>query len=144
MKLEFDNVHFDGKILTKWDVILRIVGDIRVHVGGQVVYREVEFCLVEFAVALGNWFVVATDMGPDFIYTSIESETEGLIRFTRVGLGSWRVSAADQEQEALVLFATEELKNAAIAYIRDLRCHLQPEFDILSCIEESEVRKALQ
>jgi len=144
MRLEFRNVHFDGEIRTKSDVLLRIVGDFALRVGGRVVYREVEFCLVEFAVALAEWLVVATDLRPDFAYTSLESEVEGLIRFTPVGPGNWRVSAAHQEQQVEDLLATAELKNAALTYIRDLRTELQPKWDIVQYVEDEKVRETLQ
>jgi hypothetical protein len=144
MKLEFSNVHYDGKIPTKWDVLLRIVGDFALWVGGRVIYQEVEFCLVEFALALGSWLTVATDLGPDFVYTSLESETEGLVRFTRLKPGTWRVSAAHQDQESTDLLTTAELKSAALTYIRDVRAHLLPKLDILRYVADTKVRRELQ
>jgi hypothetical protein len=144
MRIAFDNLHFDGEIRTEWDVLLRIVGDITLWVRDRAIYREVEFPFVEFALHLANWFVMATDLGPDFVYTSLESETEGLIRFTRLSLGSWRVTAAYQHQEALDALTTEELKNAVLAYIRDLRGRLRPKVDILQYVENPKARKALQ
>lgn len=143
MKIEFTNVHFDGEIRTKWDAVLRIVGDFILRMSGRVVYREVEFCLVEFAVALASWFAVATDMGPDFVYTSMESETEGLVRFTRLKPGTWRVSAADQDHDEAGSLTTTELKNEALEYIRNLRVHLLPKFDILQYVEDVKVRNIL-
>jgi len=144
MRLEFSNVHFDGEIRTKWDVLLRIVGDFALRVRGGVIYREEEFCLVELSVALANWLVVATDLGPDFVYTSSESETQGLVRFTRLKPGAWRVSAAHQDQEAADPITTMELKHAALSYIRDLRACLLEKVDILQYVEDAKVREELQ
>jgi hypothetical protein len=144
MKLEFANVHFEGEIRTKWDALLRVVGDFALLIRGRVIYREVEFCLVEFAIALANWLAVATDLGPDFVYTSLESETEGLVRFARLGPGNWRVSAAHQDEKALVSITTGELGEAVLAYIRDLRAHLYPKLDILQYVEDAKVREAIQ
>ena len=144
MKLEFSNVHFERDVRTKWDVLLRIVGDFALRVRGLVIYREVEFCLVEFAVVLAGWLTIVTDLGPDFVYTSLESETEGLVRFTRLKPGTWRVSAAHQDQESMDLVTTAELKDAALAYIRDVRAHLLPKLDILQYVEDAKVRRELQ
>lgn len=144
MRLEFSNIHFDGEIRTKWDALLRIVGDFTLWVHGRAIYREVEFCLVEFAVALANWLVVATDLGPNFVYTSVESETQGLVRFTRLNPGVWRVSAADQEEQATDLITTTNLQSAALSYIRDLRARLQPNVDILQYVEDLKVREAIK
>lgn len=143
MRLEFSNVHFEREIRTKWDVLLRILGDFAVSVGGRIIYREVDFCLVEFAVALGNWLVIATDLGPDFVYTSLESETEGLVRFTRLTPGAWRVTAAHQEQEAVVSLTTIEVKDAALAYIGELRTSLLGAIDILQYVDDARVREEL-
>jgi len=142
MRLEFSNIHFDGEIRTKWDVLLRIVGDFTLWVDGRAIYREVEFCLVEFAVALADWLAVATDLGPDFVYTSMESETQGLVRFTRLNPGVWQVSAADQDEQATDSITTTELETAALSYIRALRARLQPKVDILQSIEDVKVREA--
>lgn len=144
MRLEFSNVHFDGEIRTKWDVLLRIVGDFSLWIGDRVVYREVEFCVVEFALALGSWLTVATDLGPNFVYTSLESETEGLVKFTRLKPGTWRVSAANQDQEPVDMLTTVELKHATVAYIRDIRAHLLPKLDILRYVPDAKVRRDLQ
>jgi hypothetical protein len=144
MKLSFANLRFDGEVRTKWDVLLRIVGDFSLWIRDRVIYREVEFCLVEFAVALANWLAIATDLGPDFVYTSLESETEGLVRFTRLAPGEWRVSAADHEEEAGDSLTTAEIKHAAVAYIRDLRASLTPRIDILQYIEDVKIRQIVR
>jgi hypothetical protein len=144
MKLEFSNVHCDGDVREEWQVLLRIVGDFALRVGNSLIYREVEFCLVEFAVALANWLVIATDTGPDFVYTSMESETEGLIRFTRLEPGTWRVSAAHEDQAADNLLAMSELKKAGLAYVRDLRAQLRPKWDILRNLKDPKIRERLE
>lgn len=144
MRLEFANLHFDGEIPTKWDILLRIVGDFSLWIRDRAVYREVEFCLVEFAVALANWFAIATDLGPDFEYTSLESETEGLVRFTRSAPGTWRVSAAHQDEDVQDGLTTAELKDAAIEYIRDLRATLKHRVDILQYVEDAKVREVVR
>jgi hypothetical protein len=144
MRLKFANLHFDGDIQTRWDVLLRIVGDFSLLIRDRVVYREVEFCLVEFAVALANWFAIATDLGPDFEYTSLESETEGLVRFTRRAVGTWRVSAAYQDEEVQDALTTAELKVAAIEYIRDLRASLEHKVDILQYLEDAKAREVVR
>ncbi|MGH7604379.1 MAG: hypothetical protein ACRENK_10330, partial [Gemmatimonadaceae bacterium] len=114
MRFEFRNIHFDGNMQTRIDAILRIVGDFALWVGDRKVYQEVEFCLVEFAVALGDWLAVVSDDGPNFVYTSVESETEGLVRFTLANSGNWRISAAYQDSQEEDLIRTSELKKAAL------------------------------
>lgn len=144
VRLKFANLHFDGEIQTKWDILFRIVGDFSILIRDRTIYREVEFCLVEFAVALANWFAIATDLGPDFEYTSLESETEGLVRFTWRNPGTWRVSAAHQDENVQDVLTTVELKDAAIEYIRDVRAGLKHKVDILQYIEDASVREVVR
>jgi len=143
MMFEFGNVRADGELRTKWDYLLRIVGDFALSVRGRVLYKEVDFCLVEFAVTLANWLSIATDARPDFVYTSLESETEGLVRFDRLSSDGWRVCAAYQDQPLADLVTTEELEIAALTYISSLRRRLAPRLDILDCVEDPSVRGAL-
>jgi hypothetical protein len=143
MKFSFSNVHRDGDIRTTWDLKLRVVGDFAVWSEDRVIYRKPEFCLIEFAIALAKWLVLATDLGPDFIYTSLESETEGLIRFQRQTSGMWQVSTAYQNEEAVPV-TTAQLKNAATTYMRELRRALLPEIELMEFVDDRRVRETVQ
>jgi hypothetical protein len=144
MNFEFGNVHADGELCTKWDFLLRIVGDFALWVRGKLVYREVEFCLVEFALALAKWLSVAPDSRPNFIYMSLESETEGLVRFERSNSSDyWRVSAAHEYEPSMDMLTTDEVESAAIMYLRDLRARLSTRIEILDLVEDPDVREAL-
>lgn len=143
MKFEFQNVHIDGVVQTKADALIRIVGDFGLWVRGRLVYKEAQFCLFEFALALANWLAVVTDSGPDFVYTSLESETEGLVRFGLVNRGQWRVSSAYEELHADDLLTTTELKNASLGYIRELTQQLGPKWDVTKYVEDRKHRETL-
>lgn len=142
MNFVFSNVHLDGEIRSKWDVLLRIVGDFAIIVRDRPLYQEVEFCLVEFAVALANWLATADDGGPDFVYTSMESATEGLVRFTRIEHGIWRISAAHEPYDEHVQLTTEQVRATAGAYIHELRGALLPTIEILDLIDNQDARRA--
>jgi hypothetical protein len=144
MKFEFQNVHFDGVVQTKADALVRIVGDFSLWVRDRLVYKEAEFCLFEFALALANWLAVVTDSGPDFVYTSLESETEGLLRFGLVNRGQWRVSSAYEELHADDLVTTTELRNASLDYIREFTQHLGPKWDVTKYVEDGKRRETLR
>src|SRR5688572_11632044 len=96
MKFDFANIQIDREVRDHVDAIVGIAGDFSIRVGGEEIYREQEFCLAEFAFALANWIVAAFGLGPNFAYTSVESEVEGLVKFTLLPSGRWRVSAAHQ------------------------------------------------
>jgi hypothetical protein len=144
MKFEFQNVHFDGVVQTKAHALIRIVGDFGLWTRDRLVYKEAQFCLFEFALALANWLAVVTDSGPDFVYTSMESETEGLVRFGLVNRGQWRVSSAYEELHAADLLMTTELKNASLSYIRELTQQLGPDWDVTKYVEDGKRRETLR
>lgn len=143
MKFEFSNLRVDGEPERRLDILVRVVADFAISIKGEVFYKEVEFCVVEFAVALAEWLAVATDLGPNFSYASIESETQGLVQFKRLYPGAWAVSAAHQDVPASSV-STAELREAAATYLHDLRGALRPRIDILQCIEELKVRQEIE
>lgn len=143
LNMQFSNLHFDGQISSRWDVLLRVVGDFELSVADRSIYREVDFCLVEFALAVGRWLLVANDGAPDFAYTSVESEIAGLIKFESVHPGLWRVSAAHQIEASPDLVATAELKEASLSYIRELRAALLPTTDILAYVDDPNLQSEL-
>lgn len=140
----FENVHTDRDLRDRWDVVLHTVGDFTISIAGKKIYHEVEFCLVEFAQALAPWLVLSTDQGPDFSYTSVESETEGLVRFTLVAPGAWRVSAAHQEEAVAAPVTTTELRVAVRTYLRNLRQQLSATIDLVDYIADSTVRDVVK
>jgi hypothetical protein len=95
LKFESARVHVDGSLDREADAILRVVGDFKIYLDKSCVYSESEFCLLEFAAAIADW-VAAQDLGESaFVYTSLESEVAGLVRFDLDGEGAWRLSVFD-------------------------------------------------
>jgi hypothetical protein len=72
----------------------------------------------------------------------MESETEGLVRFTCVAHGTWLLSSAYQQYGELTQLTTEQVKAAAGAYIHELRGALLPAIEIFDHIENEEVLRA--
>lgn len=119
MKIGFVNLHVDGDVKTKWDVLLGVVGELFIAVDAILIYREVDFPLLELAVQVTRWRKKGT-VG-DFIYTSLESEIEGLLRFETREPDSWTVSAFHQIRRVPRAVSTEELFVALDRFIEDLR-----------------------
>lgn len=128
-------MHFDGAIAQKLDTLARTVGDFSIKIDNEELYGEVEFCLLEFAAALATWASIVTDLGPHFVYTSMESETEGLVRFTRLLPGRWRVHSADIDATEGRSVSTQQLVAAVLTYLRELRASLIHTFDVLDYID---------
>ncbi len=144
LNFEFRDLHSDGCVRTKRDLLVRVVGDFDIRLNGSVLYREAEFCLVEFGVAVAKWLAVGTDLGPNFEYTSIESDVEALVRFSRLRPGNWKISAAHEDFESLEPVTTVEIREAVQGYLRRLRARLLPEHEILDLLEDPQLRKTIE
>lgn len=141
--LDFRNVRYDGPIGTRWDVLLRIVGEFAISVHERNIYSESEFPLVEFAVDVAGWLVYATDSGPEYSYSSIESAVDGLVEFRRLALGMWRVSAAHGNGSVKAV-TTSELRGGVLSYLHRLRDHLLPAIDIIDYIDNTETQRRVR
>jgi hypothetical protein len=135
----FSQAYFDvPRIISKWDVIVRYVGQFSILVDNEQVYSDPDFCLVEFALDLAQWCAVSTDLGPNFSYTSVESEIEGLVSFTRDRPGLWSISSVDCVDPS-PLVSTNVLREASRSYLRGIRESLLPAYEMLDYIEDSSV-----
>jgi len=143
LRFEFSNVHTDALLRSRWDVLLRIVGDFQIWDRNVIRYQETEFCLVEFAIALAEWLAVDEKSRADFVYSSMESETEGLVSFSRLDPNHWQVAAADQQQPFAGPLGMEDIEHAAISYVSTLREDLLPKLDILDYVETPRTRTVL-
>jgi hypothetical protein len=75
------------------EVYLRIVADFEVIIDGCVIYAEQLFTVVEFAIASQAWVRGPRSSERDFIFTSMESEDEGLV-WIKNHNGEWRLGSA--------------------------------------------------
>lgn len=80
--------------------------DVFIYVAQRILYSEVEFCVVEFAIQLALWLGYLGPESPDFVYTSMESDIEGLVRIVRLGPDQWHVAAVHQAYEEARTFRT--------------------------------------
>lgn len=126
----FENVVIDGPALTEpWQVYLRVVGDFKIEAGGVALYKEEQFCLVEFAIQSQFWSRVTAREPQDFTYTSIEAEQPGLVWF-RLEQGGWKVGSVFQERDCSELFSLGEIVGALDDYYEKLRRDVNAGFHI--------------
>lgn len=126
----FENVVIDGPALTEpWQVYLRVVGDFQIEVGGVALYKEEQFCLVEFAIQSQIWSRVLAREPQDFTYTSIEDERAGLVWF-RLEQGGWKVGSVFQERDSCEVFSLGEIVGALDDYYENLRRRVNEGFHV--------------
>jgi hypothetical protein len=119
LTFKFESLERDGTLNDDWQILLRIVADFYILIDSKVLYREQQFCVVEFAVALSKWLSGANHTGEDFIYESIEAEEDGLVWIKAHGSG-WRIGSIYQEYEEGHTFSLEEVRSAADSFINQL------------------------
>lgn len=126
----FENVFIDEPTLTEpWQAYLRVVGDFKIQVRTATIYREEQFCLVEFAIQSQIWSRAAALEPQDFTYTSIEAEEPGLVRF-RLEQGGWKIASIFQERDCSELFSLEEIVAALDDYYERLRRGVNERFHV--------------
>ncbi len=130
-------------IATRWDVLLRVVGDFEIRAGDRTLYSETEFPVVEFAVQLAKWLARPGPDAGDLVYTSLESEVEGLIRFARVASDEWWLTALPLTEDPPRTFSTDEVRGAGLRFLIDLRTVLEGRVELLEYIGDAVVRTAV-
>jgi hypothetical protein len=132
MRFEVSDVHVERPLQNRWDVLLAICGTIVVKVGAVTIYEEEQFPLVEFGAQLSVWMKAGADQ--EFRYTSLESDVEGLVRFSPLIGGMWRIWSSAEGCEAVGEVAQEDLLAAAASYLDELRVNVPDEVDLAEFI----------
>lgn len=124
LTFESDGVHIDGSLDRDADAILRVVGDFKIFLDGACIYAESEFPLLELAAALADWVMAQVSEESAFLYTSLESEVEDLLRLDQDGKGAWRLSVFDlgkgERRSYQKRLERDELLPSVRRYIHDL------------------------
>ena len=130
IELKFERLRLDGDALaTDWDLLLRIVADFSIvlHAAPIPLYREDEFCVVEFAMQITRW-LGAIQSGPaEFSYDSVESDEKGLVSIRQEQDG-WRVTALNQDYVEQRPIPIEDIQTAINGFVSTLTKQVQAKF----------------
>jgi hypothetical protein len=121
LELRFSDVRVEnGPVRSVDELELKVGADFELLVGERVIYREVEFTVVELRFVLDRWM---RESGPDsavnFVFVSVESDERGLVWFKRQP-GGYRVGSVHQEFESSEVFTLDEARLAARRFIEDV------------------------
>lgn len=98
LRFSFANVRADNSSLGEdWELLLRVVSYFEITVGSSVIYREEEFCVVEFAVQAVEWSRQLVH--GNFEYRTMEAEDTGFV-FIKSTENGWQVGSIHQTCEA--------------------------------------------
>jgi hypothetical protein len=96
IRIEFENLRLDRERIESWsDAILGVVADFQITVDDSIIYREVEFPVIELAYKMHRWLLCEVADSQDLEYESMESEQRPLIWFRRTA-DHWVIGAAHQ------------------------------------------------
>jgi hypothetical protein len=96
-----------------FNLLLRVVAELKIFASGTGVYTEPEFPVVELAQQLRTWL---SELDPDdFEYTTLEAEEAPFIWF-RSGADGWSVGAAFQQQKDSGGHTLVEIRTAALEF----------------------------
>lgn len=128
MRISLAGLRFDGVRIESWsDALLRVVAEIDVRVADLIIYREVEFRVVEFAYQLHRWLICELDGGADFEYRSMESDDNPLIWIRQID-SVWRWGSRFGQGDVSV--SIEDVRVAAGRFITDLDDRARRQFDL--------------
>ena len=130
IEFRFEKLRLDGNALeTDWDVLLRLVADFSIVVPAAPIplYREEEFCVVEFAMQITQWLANVHRDPIDFSYNTMESDETGLVSINKQQHG-WRVAALHQDYSEDRLFSIAEIENAVGAFVTRLKQEVRERF----------------
>jgi hypothetical protein len=118
--LRFEQLHRERPALRdRYDVLLGLVADFSITIGDRLLYREVDFPVVELAAGLLRWLEQRPEPGDDFEWESMETEEPGWVWVRSVGDG-WRIGSIHQEYPELRSFSMTELQWAITDFVSRL------------------------
>lgn len=127
LRIDYLSIELDGRVDFTPSTIHRVVGEFTIHVNNNLLYKEIDFCLVEFAIDLAVWMKQVGKGLTDFRYESVESAEIGLVSFVKSN-DRWRVESVHQEYAEETTFTTDEIIESAERFIAKLRIDLLDKF----------------
>jgi hypothetical protein len=95
--LRFEQLHRERPVRRDRDeVLLGLVADFSITIGDRLLYREVDFPVVELAAGLLRWLDQRPKPGDDFEWESMETAEPGCVWIRSAGEG-WRIGSIHQE-----------------------------------------------
>lgn len=108
-ELQFHRARMEREtIRNRFDVLLGIVAVLQIYAGGQLIYHEELFPIVELRAALERWLDLGFLGHEDFEFQSMESDEAGLVWLRHTG-DNWRIGSIHQESPALDTLSDAEV-----------------------------------
>ncbi len=96
-----------------------MVAEFRLFVGGELLYRDVEFPVIELALALSDWAERVSHTGEPFAFGGRSSTLRSLFEVRR-GMQGWYLTSVQQDLPSSCVFQLEQVLEAARDFIVEL------------------------
>ena len=130
----------ESPLHTHWDVLIHVVGGIRVTTGAGLWLTEPELCVVELADAAAYW--LSRPVPVPFVYSSLESSEPWLLRFAEREPGRWAGESPWQLFRNDETCSLEELRQALVGYVADVSSLLPERRTVLRLLSSESTRYA--
>lgn len=140
IRIEVDGVRAECPLDTHWDVLIHVVGRVRVTTGAGLWLTEPDLCVVELADAAAYWL---SQPAPEtFVYSSLESSEPWLLRFEEEETGRWAGASPWQQFRDDETCSLEELRQALVGYVADVSSLLPERRAVLRLLSSDATRYA--
>lgn len=117
----------DAPLATHWDVMIHVLGGLRIVVDGRVWYEDPECNVVELADHLATW-LRRQPVPSAFEYRSLESSEPWLLRFAERAPCGVVLESPSQLYRDDRAHGWAEIRQTALSFVRELLCAV-PERD---------------
>jgi len=90
------------------DCLLNVVAEFRLFVGNTVLYRDLDFPIVELVTALSRWCEHVEESGQPFCFDSRSSALRALFRIFR-GAQGWHLGSIQQDLPSPCVFQLQQI-----------------------------------
>ncbi len=124
LKIDHELTEPTGPLEFDSDRLANLVGDLRLFVGGEVIYRDRDFPLAELAAQLESWTERVQVANESFAFGPLLPGLPVLFRILH-GQGGWSVTSVQQELPSAVVYDLAHV----LEEVRSFICRLEKEVD---------------
>lgn len=108
-----------GPIEEEADRVRDVVADFRLFVGSELIYRDVDFPVVELALALAGWAERVVHTGEPFSFDSRPPLLQSLFSIRR-GMQGWHLTSIQRELPSSAVFPLERVLESVREFMVEL------------------------
>ena len=109
------------------DCLLNVVAEFRLFVGNTVLYRDLDFPIVELVTTLPRWCEHVEESGQPFCFDSCSSALRSLFRIFR-GAEGWHLGSIQQDLPSPCVFPLQQVLTEVRRFIAEVEAAVLDRF----------------